>query len=581
MSSEKSPYKTKIWLKSYDHFVPPEIDIEVYPLSEMLRRTVSEFPNKLCYDFMGTTATYFEYEENVIKFANFLAKNGVKKGDRVAIHLPNCPQYMIALFGTFYAGCVSTGMNFLLKPNEIIYQLKDSGAKAIITLDSFYDEAVEKALSSGQTDVEIVITTNITDLMKLSPILKWLGKKLKKIPFGNVNPVKGIKYIDFKEILENYPCDKGAMLTHALDPNKDLAFLQYTGGTTGPPKGAMLTHGNEITNITQVLKWIEYDAEEGGEIFLSAFPFFHLAGMFLNLGAILYASMQILVPDPRDLKHYIKMIKKYRPSIMACVPTLYLYLMNEPKFRNLDLSSIRAYISGAAPFASETLREFERIVGEKMVIEVYGMTEGSPIVTSNPYLNERKIGTVGLPISNTEIKIVDVDDKEKEVPLGKPGEIVIKGPQIFKGYWNKPEETKNALKDGWFYSGDVGVMDEDGYITIVDRTKDMIIVSGYKVFSVEVDDKMSKHPAIELCSTVGIPNPEKPGSELVKLFVLLKEGFPNNEATKESILEFARENLSSYKVPKLIEISEDIPLTVVGKIDKKVLRAREREKASK
>ncbi len=303
--------------------------------------------------------------------------------------------------------------------------------------------------------------------------------------------------------------------------------------------------------------------------------------MFLNLGAIWYGATQLLVPDPRDIKHYVKLIKKYSPSIFAAVPTLYIYLMNDQSFRNADLKSIRAYISGAAPFASETIREFEKIVGTQKIIEVYGMTEAAPIVTSNPYLNERKIGTVGLPIPNTDIKIVDVEDRKKEMPIGEPGEIVIRGPQIFKGYWNKPEETKNALIDGWFYSGDVGFMDEDGYIKIVDRTKDMIIVSGYKVFSVEVDDKMSKHPAIELCSTVGVPNPDKPGSELVKLFVILKEGYQNNEKTRKSILDFAKENLSAYKVPKLIEISEEIPLTLVGKIDKKVLRAQEIEKSKK
>ncbi|MHA1343804.1 MAG: AMP-binding protein, partial [Promethearchaeota archaeon] len=482
-------------------------------------------------------------------------------------------------FGTFYAGGISTGMSFLLKPNEIIYQLRDSGAKVIITLDSFYEESVKKALESKNTEIEIVITTNITDMMKLSPILKWLGKKIKKIPFGIIKKINGIKYFSFKEILESYSGKNDPQIE--IIPEKDIAFLQYTGGTTGPPKGAILTHGNEISNLTQVLKWIEMDAEMGKEVFISAFPFFHLAGMFLNLGAIMYAGMQILVPDPRDIKHYIKKIKKYRPSIMACVPTLYLYLLNNPKFKKLDLSSFRGYISGAAPFTSEILKEFEKIVGEHMVIELYGMTEASPIVTSNPYLNERKIGTVGLPIPNTELKIVEVDDKDKEVPIGEAGEIVIRGPQIFKGYWNKPEETKNALKDGWFYTGDIGVMDKDGYLKIVDRTKDMIIVSGYKVFSVEVDDKMSKHPAIEMCSTIGVPNPDKPGSEIVKLFVMLKNGYSNNIETKKSILKFAKENLAPYKVPKLIEISEEIPLTAVGKIDKKILRAREREKIKK
>ncbi len=271
MSSEKSPYDSKIWLKSYDEFVPPELDIELISLADMLRRTASEYPNSLCYDFLGTTATFRQYEDHVICFANFLIQNGMKKGDRVAIHLPNSPQYMIALYGSFYAGCTVTGMNFLLKSNEVLYQLMDSGAKAIITLDSFYDEAVEKALRSGKADVEIVVTTNITDMMKINPVLKWLGKKLKKIPTGKVKPISRMKFFGFKGVLEKHSGEKDPNVK--IDPKKDLAFLQYTGGTTGPPKGAMLTHENEVTNITQVLKWIEYDAVKGKEIFLSAFPF--------------------------------------------------------------------------------------------------------------------------------------------------------------------------------------------------------------------------------------------------------------------------------------------------------------------
>ncbi|MFX0106386.1 MAG: AMP-binding protein, partial [Candidatus Hodarchaeota archaeon] len=238
----------------------------------------------------------------------------------------------------------------------------------------------------------------------------------------------------------------------------------------------------------------------------------------------------------------------------------------------LDLSSVNAYISGAAPFPTENINEFEDVVGKEKVVEGYGMTEASPGVSMNPYLGKKKIGTVGVPLPNTEVKIVDVSDRSREVPLGEPGEIAIRGPQIFKGYWNKPKETEYALQNGWFYSGDVGIMDKDGYITIIDRTKDMINVSGFKVFSVEVDDKMNKHPAIELCSSVGIPDPDRPGSELVKLYVLLKEGYEASEEIKADILKFAQENLAKYKVPKFIEILKELPLTSIGKVDKKALR---------
>ena len=574
--SESNPYASKPWLKMFDDHVPENVEYDVISLADMLRRSVSAYPDTICYDFRGATATYKEFEKDVIRFANFLIANGVKKGDRVAILLPNSAQYLVALFGTFYAGCASTGLSFLLKSTEIIYQLKDSNAVAVVTMDSFYEESVRTALASGKTGVQIVITTNIADTLHLPGIVKWIAKKLNKLPHGVVEPVDGMKFFTYLEIMNNlkYPNDVPPDIE--IDPRKDVAFLQYTGGTTGPPKGAILTHENLMANAKQVITWTAVDAEIGKEIFISGFPLFHLAGMAFNLTCMNYASTQILIPDPRDVKMITSQIEKYSPTLMANVPTLYLMLSSYEKFQNIDTSSIKAYVSGAAPFPSENIREFEDLVGKKKVLEVYGMTEASPIVTMNPYQGTRKIGSVGIPVSNTDVKLVDTDDPTKEVPLGEPGEIVIKGPQIFKGYWNKPEETDHALKDGWFYSGDVGVMDEDGFITIVDRTKDMIIVSGYKVFSVEVDDKMSMHPAIELCSCVGIPNPDKPGSEIVKLYVMLKQGYPNNEETKESILQFAKENLAVYKVPKSIEISEEIPLTAVGKIDKKVLRAREK-----
>jgi long-chain acyl-CoA synthetase len=439
-------------------------------------------------------------------------------------------------------------------------------------MDSFYEENVRKALNTGKTNVRIVITTNITDLMDLNFVKKFLGKILKKIPYGKVIKVKGIKYFRFKEILKQYRGSNDPNVS--IEPKNDLAFLQYTGGTTGPPKGAMLTHFNELANIEQTFHWWEIDAEPGEDIYISGFPFFHLAGMFLNLGAIYHGAQQLLVPNPRDMNHICELIDKWKPNLMANVPTLYLNLLNTSDFRNLDLSSIRIYISGAAPFPSKNIEEFEDLVGKHKLLEVYGMTEASPIVSANPYKGQRKVGTVGLPVSNTYVRIVDVENREKEVDLGNAGEIAIKGPQIFKGYWNKPNETKNALKNGWFFSGDVGIMDKEGFISIVDRTKDMINVSGFKVFSVEVDEKMSKHPAIEIASSVGVADPERPGSEIVKLYVLLKDQYKRSEEIKEDILKYARNNLAKYKVPKKLEIVEHIPLTSIGKIDKKALRMR-------
>lgn len=570
MDKNTSPYMSKIWLKSYDDYVKEELDFSNLSLADTLRESTKKFPNNLCYEFMGTTATYNEFEKNVITFANFLMKNNINKGDKIAINLPNCPQYLVALYGSFYAGCIVSGLNFLLKPSEIVYQLKDCNATVLLTMDSFYEENVRKAFNTGKTDVKIVITTNITDMMDLNFVKKFFGKILKKIPTGKVLEVKGKKYYKFKEILERYQSSKDPKVL--INPKKDLAFLQYTGGTTGPPKGAMLTHFNELANIEQTFHWWEIDAKPGEDIYISGFPFFHLAGMFLNLGAIYHGAQQLLIPNPRDMNHLCELIDKWKPNLMANVPTLYLNLLNTPKFRDLDLSPIRIYISGAAPFPSKNIEEFEDLVGKHKLLEVYGMTEASPIVSANPYKGKRKIGTVGIPVSTTLVKIVDVENREEVVDLGDAGEIAIKGPQIFKGYWNKPEETKNALQDGWFFSGDVGIMDKDGYISIVDRTKDMINVSGFKVFSVEVDKKMSKHPAIEMASSIGVADPKRPGSEIVKLYVLLKDQYKKSKAIEEDIMNYARQNLAKYKVPKEIEIVEHIPLTSIGKIDKKALR---------
>lgn len=568
---EPSPYEEKIWLKSYDDHVKPELDLEIYTLVDLLKRTAQKYPDSLAYDFQGSCATFREMLGYVNSFAHFLVENGVKKGDRVVINLPNLPQFIIALFGTFFAGCGASGMNFLLSPSEIQYQLKDSGAVAMITLDSFYEEQVREALQMGETDLKIVITTNVADVLDLEPAMKEQLIKIGKIPKGTVEPVDGIKYFTFNQILENYSSNYSPDVF--VEPD-DLLLLQYTGGTTGPPKGAILTHRNLSSLIQIVNHWFEPSLNPGNNIYMSGFPFFHLAGLQFCLQTVAQACGQILVPDPRDTNYMISKMKEYegRIALMYNVPTLYMMLLNNRKFKKVDVSSVEGYISGAAPFPSKNIREFETMVGEGKLVEAYGMTEASPGVTMNPYLGKKKIGTVGIPFPNTEVKIVDVSDRSKMVPLGEPGEIAIRGPQIFSGYWNKPEETKNALQDGWFYSGDVGVMDEDGYLTIVDRTKDMINVSGYKVFSVEVDDKMNKHPAIELCATVGVLDPKRPGSEYVKLYCQLKKGHSASEEMKEDILNYAVENLAKYKIPREIELVEQLPLTTVGKVDKKVLR---------
>jgi acyl-CoA synthetase (AMP-forming)/AMP-acid ligase II len=569
--ADGNPYSSKIWLKSYDDHVKPEIELEVYTLADMLRRTIEKYPDSLCYDFQGNCATFQEAGKFINSFSNFLVENGIKKGDRVAISLPNLPQFIIALFGTFCAGCAASGINFLLSPKEITYQLKDCGAVAIVTLDSFYEEKVREALQ-GDTDVKVVLTTNSADTLDIDEAMKEQLIKIGRLPFGKVEPIEGINYFTYKEIIEKYPSDKPPDVQ--IEPD-DLLLLQYTGGTTGPSKGAMLTHRNLVSMLQMIFHWFEPGANPGSDIYISGFPFFHVAGLEFCLQSFYNAAAQILVPDPRDVAYISNKMLEYqgRIKLMYNVPTLYMMLLKNRKFKKkIDFSSMIGCISGAAPFPTESIKEFEAVIGKEKVLEGYGMTEASPAVTMAPLFGTKKIGYVGVPIPNTEVKLVDITDRNKEVPLGEPGEIAIRGPQIFQGYWNKPKETENALRDGYFYSGDVGIMDSDGYIKLVDRTKDMIIVSGFKVFSVEVDDKMNKHPAIELCACIGLPDPDRPGSEIVKLYVQLKEGYESSDDMKADILKFSQENLAKYKIPKMIEIVNELPLTTIGKVDKKALR---------
>ena len=338
----------------------------------------------------------------------------------------------------------------------------------------------------------------------------------------------------------------------------------------------MLTHRNIVVNIQQISNWIEF--ERGREVMCSAFPLFHLAGLMVGMACLSNAIPQCLIPDPRNTKHICHEIKNYRPTLMTNVPSLYQMLLETPQFKSLDFSSCKACISGAAPFAVEAIQAFEAVVGHGKVIEVYGMTETSPILTMNPLKGTKKIGTVGIPVQGTRIKLVDVESGTLEVPVGEEGELIANGPQVMKGYHNKPDETAHALRDfqneKWLYTGDVARMDADGFFTIADRVKDMLIVSGFKVFSREVEETLYQHAAVEMCAIVGIPNPDRPGNDIVKLVIQKKEAArdQDNALLEKELLAFCRENMAPYKVPKIVEFTEAIPLTAVGKVDKKALR---------
>jgi len=500
-----------------------------------------------------------------------LIDNGFNKGDIIGINLPNIPEYIIALVGVLKAGCVVSGVSPLLSDIQMQYQLNDLGAGeknvGLVTLDAIFAGRLVN-IASKLPDLKLVVTTGVVGSFPKEQQAKI--KAVKDIPTGEVTPLEGKTVLDFwDDVIAKYSDDP---INVDISP-EDVAFIQYTGGTTGPPKGAMLTHRNIVSNLKVTSAWLEW--EKGDAVGLSGFPLFHAAGLGVSLSSIINAYLQVLVPDPRDTISICNDLKKYKPTFLLNVPSLSRLLLNLKKFMRLDHSNIVFCMSGAAPFPIESQQQLESIVGEGKVLEVYGMTETSPVTTMNPFKNPKKLGSIGVPILNTEMKLVDPETGE-EVPVGEPGEICARGPQVMKGYYNKPEETANAIdKDGYMHTGDVGIMDEDGFFKIVDRTKDMIIVSGFKVFSAKLEDTLTKHPAIGMIATIGIPNPDRPGSEIVKAIIQINPNFVydgDKEALKVDITSFAKENCAPYEVPKIIEFVEELPLTTVGKVDKKVLR---------
>jgi long-chain acyl-CoA synthetase len=562
-------YDDKPWVRSYDEGVNPEVEIPDISLVDRFDEVLELFAERPAIHFFGRTLTYQTLMGHANRFSRALIENGCRPGDVVGINLPNIPQYLIAQIGALKAGCAASGLSPLLTPAEMAYQLNDCKARVLVTLDAIFQHRL-LGIFEELPHLKLVVATGIPDF--LPKIKQLLAKILKKVPTGRVTQVPEKGVARFMDILFRYS-DKppGVKVTPG-----DNCLVQYTGGTTGIPKGTELTHANLIANMSQVNEWTR--PEMGKEIGLSGFPFFHLAGLMLGMLALAAGGAQVLIPDPRNTRHIVKEMARYKPTMLINVPSLYLMLLEEPGFRNLDFSDLKFCISGAAPFPVDSIRELEGVIGTGKVIEVYGMTETSPIITMNPIKGKKKVGTVGLPVQSTRVKLVDLDTGTREVPVGEGGEIIVRGPQVMKGYLNKPEETQVAIRElegePWLYTGDVARMDRDGYFTIVDRSKDMLIVGGFKVFSREVEEKLHDHPAIELCAIIGVPNPERPGSELVKLVVQLNPAYQGKSRgdIKEEIRLFAKENMSPYKVPKIIEFMEKLPLTPVGKVDKKALR---------
>lgn len=568
----------QFWRKSWDPGIT-DLDPKVWEISytEAIRPVFEQYPDQLALEFLGIEITFKELDEYSNQFANMLIEHGFKVGDIVGLNLANTPQYVIAWLGTLKVGCCISGVSPLLSSEQIEYQINDLGSAgnkvALVTLDAIFEHRL-KEIASNLPQLELVIATNVADF--LPKIKQVLGKLLKKIPKGKVTPLEGKKIINFMDILNTYSTELPDI---KITPD-DLAYIQYTGGTTGPPKGAMLTHRSSMADLLIVQHWLDWDDTRGTGIAMSGFPLFHIAGLFFCLNCVYLGWAQLLIPNPRDTNHICKVIEKYKPNVYVNVPSLYQILLKNPKFKKLDHSNCEACISAAAPFPVESQKEFESIVGEGKLIEAYGMTECSPLTTMNPSKGKKKLGSIGLPYQNLDLKLVD-PATGKEIPIGEPGEILVKGPMVMKGYLNKPEETKKAIDaDGYMHTGDVAVFDEEGYLRIVDRTKDMIIVGGFKVFSTKLEDTLMEHPAIGMVATIGIPNPERPGSELVKAYIQLDPDYAydgNEEKLKEDITKFAKEKCAPYEVPKIIEISEELPLTVIGKVDKKRLRKEAKE----
>jgi long-chain acyl-CoA synthetase len=563
--------RERFWTKSYGQEIK-DVDPALFETStiDLYQKTFEKSANDPAFIFMGVPITFAEFDRLANRFAGMLTANGLKKGDVVGVNLPNIPAFPIAWLGTLKAGCVFMGVSPLLSQDEMEHQLRDSGAKALVTLDVLFAFRVV-AIAPKLPELKVIVAETVVDF--LPKFKQVLAKLLKKIPTGKVTPIPGKQIYLFKDTVK-----KGAFSDAApnvkIGPD-DTALLMYTGGTTGVPKGAVITHRNNIAEILVSTRYMQWDRLKARV--LSAFPMFHIAGMAFNEISVYNGWTQLLLPDPRNTEFICDVLAKYKPALIANVPSLYHMLMANPRFGTLDHSNLTQCISAAAPFPVESQQELESTIGKNKLIELYGMTETTAISVMNPLLGKRKLGTVGLPMTNTDIKLVE-PGTGKEVKRGEAGELCIKCPQLMKGYYKKPEEDKKSLdSEGFFHTGDVMVQDDEGYLTIVDRTKDMIIVSGFKVFSKKVEDILAKHPAVEMIATVGVPDPKRPGSELVKAFVTVVPGYDygGDEAKLAAeIVAMARDKLAPYEVPKEIEIRKEMPLTSVGKLDKKQLRTK-------
>ncbi|MCZ0754824.1 long-chain-fatty-acid--CoA ligase [Anoxybacillus sp. J5B_2022] len=554
----------KRWLVHYPPQIPHHIDYPPKRLPDYLHETAMQFGSKEAIDFLGKRVTFQQLYEQSLKLANYLIELGLQKGDRVSIMLPNCPQAVISYYGVLMAGGIVVQTNPLYTERELEHQLNDSGAVVLITLDLLYPKI---AKVKARTSLKHLIVTSIQDYL---PFVKKL-----LYPFVQKKQNQPLVHIEerddqhlFKRIMASAIAKE---INVEVDPVEDVALLQYTGGTTGFPKAAMLTHRNLIANTLMCAHWM-YRCQKGEEVILGVLPFFHVYGMttIMNL-SIMQAYKMILLPK-FDVETVLKTIEKKKPTLFPGAPTMYIALLNHPNLVNYDLSSIKVCISGSAPLPVEVQQKFEQITGGKL-IEGYGLTEASPVTHSNfLWDGERVKGSIGVPWPDTEAKIVSLETGE-EANINEIGELVVRGPQVMKGYWNQPFETESVLRDGWLYTGDMGYMDERGYFFIVDRKKDMIIASGYNIYPREVEEVLYEHPKVQEAVVIGVPDEYR--GETVKAFIVLKDG---EQCVEEELDQFMRSRLAAYKVPRIYEFRKELPKTAVGKILRRVLAEEENKK---
>lgn len=557
----------RVWHQHYDEGVPSEIKVPEIRLHDFLEQSARDFPDRPCTIFKGAEISYREMNELTDRLAAGLVELGVMKGDRVAIFMPNSPQFVIAFYGILKAGGVVVATNPLYTHREIKHQMKDSGAQIMLAMSNFYNTVKEV---QSETDLKRLIVTNIKEY--LPPHLRVLFSLLKERSGGHrVTLAAGDEWL--QEVLDAYTREDRPQLD--IDPD-DTALFQYTGGTTGLSKGAVGLHRNLVANTLQGAAWLTPVQGAPGEgVTLMAIPMFHVYGLIVGMTvAVQSGSAMVMIPNPRDLKDVLTSIDKYKPNIYPGVPAMYNAINNHPDVLagKYDLSSIKACISGSAPLLRETKMKFEELTGGKLV-EGFGLTESLVATHSNPIMGENRIGSIGLPFPNVDSRIVSLDDEVTVLEPDEVGELVIQSPSIMKGYHDMPTETANTLRDGWLYTGDIAYMDEDGYFYIVDRKKEMIKPSGFQVWPREVEEVIAENPKVLEVGVAGVTDEYR--GETVKAWVVLK---PGETATVDELRDWCRDRLAAFKVPTQVEFREELPKTTVGKILRRELVRQHKER---